>query len=382
MKRIITISSTLLLIPCLLFAQGEVRPVSPEVHPDNTVTFRFIASNAQSVELSAQFLTKNMPMKKNANGVWEVTTKAIKPDIYPYNFIVNGSISVADPNNMNIFANERFKNSLVDVKGQTPLIHSMQAVPHGKIQYRFYESKTLGHTRPLVIYTPPGYDPSSSVTYPVLYLIHGATDTHETWYKVGRINLILDNLIAQGKAKKMIIVMPYANPNKTWGQGSNAEAQQPMTQLAGRQPNFARIMGIDLFVKEMLNDVIPYTETNFRVKIGRDDRAIAGFSRGGGQTLAAGMGHPEVFGWVCGYAPALFGVDEAFKNTYAPIDQLKTLKILNISCGKDDGLYKVSQELIKRLKKEGIKHETFYTTGGHTWMNCKLFVAHTVQQLF
>jgi enterochelin esterase family protein len=378
MKTIKNILISLLISGCCAGQTYRASIISPEVHPDNTVTFRFAAPDVQSVELSAQFSDKNMPMKKNTEGVWEVRTKAIQPDIYPYSFIVNGSIPIADPNNSEIFANERFKSSLVDVVGQTPLIHSMQDVPHGRIHYHFYASKTLGHTRPLVIYTPPGYEPGSPERYPVLYLIHGATDTHETWCKVGRVNLILDNLIAQGKAKKMIIVMPYANPNKAWGQGSNAEAQQ----AAGGQPDLARRMSTDLFVKEMLNDIIPYTEVSFHVKTGRDERAIAGFSRGGGQTLAAGLGHPDVFGWVYAYAPAVSGVDQAFENTYAPAGQLKTLRMLSISCGKDDGLYAVSEELVKRLKKEGVEHETFYTIGGHTWMNCKLFVAHTVQQVF
>jgi len=344
--------------------------VSPEVHPDQTVTFRYSAPNATRVELAGDFLSQNLPMTKNDKDVWEITTQAIEPDVYGYNFVVNGSISVADPANVEMVANEGFKRSLVELPGKTPQVYAMQNVPHGQVTYCFYSSKTLGHTRPLVVYTPAGYDPNGSVTYPVLYLLHGASDTHETWYKVGRLNLIMDNLIAQGKAAKMIVVMPYANPNKRWGQPSIAEAAAP------------RSMGSNLFTKELLDDIIPYVEANYKVKANRDNRAIAGFSRGGGQTLAAGLGHPEVFGSVCGYSPAVGGLDESFKNIYAPIDQLKGLKYLSLSVGKSDFLYQSTVALSERLTKEGVKHETLYTEGGHNWINCKRFITNSVQVLF
>ena len=184
------------------FSQRTNAPliVSPEVHPDKTVTFRYMAKDAKEVKLSTQLSSELQPMTKDENSVWSVTLGPAKPDIYPYCFIVDG-VSVADPNNVLIFANEKFKNSLVDIPGDTPLIHAIQDVPHGTISYRSYFSKTLGVARPLVVYTPPGYEKNTKEKYPVLYLIHGATDTEETWFKVGRVNYILDNLIAQGKAK-------------------------------------------------------------------------------------------------------------------------------------------------------------------------------------
>ncbi|MDR0962487.1 MAG: esterase [Mediterranea sp.] len=356
---------------------GEARPafrfppriISPEVHADQTVTFRFMAADATTVELSGQFLKKNIPLTKGEDGVWSVTTGKVKPDIYPYNFVVDG-ISVADPNNVDIFPNERFKGSLLDVKGKTPSVQDLQAVPHGKITYSFYHSKNLGLERPMLVYTPPGYTEDTGKSYPVLYLIHGMTDTHETWYVVGRMNYILDNLIAQGKAEPMIVVMPYANPYPA------LMKKNPQTQMD--------LMSTKLFTDELTKEIIPYIEGKYRVKASRENRAIAGFSLGGRQTLGAGLGHPELFAYVCPMAPAVFGqgLDESFQNDYAPIDQLKTLKLLWIGCGKDDSLYAGAQALEKKLKKEGVKYEKLYSSGGHTWMNCRLYLATIAPKLF
>ncbi len=212
-KFLVTLSAfiALLSLPLVVISQQRTTPfVSPEIHPDKSVTFRFRAPDAKDVKLNSQITSEPLQMTKDEKGIWSVTIGPVKPDIYPYCFVVD-SVQVADPNNTLIFANERFKYSLVDIPGDQPLIHSLQNVPHGKISYRYYNSSTLGRTRTLVIYTPPGFDMNGKTKYPVLYLIHGGSDTEETWTKVGRANLIADNLIAQGKAKPMIIVMPYAN---------------------------------------------------------------------------------------------------------------------------------------------------------------------------
>ncbi|MDR2915053.1 MAG: esterase [Tannerella sp.] len=347
---------------------GRNMIVSPEVHPDNTVTFRFNAPNATYVELDAQFLKENLPMTKDENGIWSITTSPVKPDLYPYHFIAD-SISVNDPNNVLIFPNERFKGSLVDVQGSTPLIYSVRDVPHGKIAYRFYKSKTLNDTRPLVVYTPPGYDPQGSRKYPVLYLIHGATDTHETWYKAGRANFILDNLIAEGKAEPMIVVMPYANPRMTFAGKVNAATENPFD-----------------YTDELVDDVIPFVEKNYRVEANASNRAVAGFSRGGYQTLHAGLGRPDVFEYVCAFAPAVNAqrAEESFKDgTYASAGDLKSkLKLLWLGCGTEDFLYEWSLALTKKLDEQGIPYEKMYTPGGHTWMNCRLYLNEIAQKIF
>jgi enterochelin esterase-like enzyme len=347
-------------ILAFLTSIGQQRPpmvISPEVHPDNSVTFRFYAANAQKVTLESQILTSNKLMIKDPSGVWSITLPPVNPDIYPYCFRVD-SIQVADPNNTLIFANERFKYSLVDIRGNQPLIHSLQNVPHGKISYRYYNSATLGRSRTLVIYTPPGFDVNGTTKYPVLYLIHGGSDTEETWTKVGRANLIADNLIAQGKAKPMIIVMPYANVMPGPREG---------------------------FTKDMMNDIIPFVEKNYPVLTESKNRAVAGFSVGGGQTLNIGLMNPDKFAYVCSYAP--YTATDEFRNNFTnwnPDAALmnKQLRLFSISIATDDFLYESVKQNIAMFKEKNLNLQTLLVPGGHTWMNCKLYLANTLQQLF
>ncbi len=343
---------------------------SPEVHPDKRVTFRYMDPDAENVMLSAEFLKEPVSLERDTSGLWTLTTGPVIPDIYPYFFIVNG-ISLADPSNPSLFPNERFQRSLVDIPGDAPLIHSLQDVPHGTIHYRYYKSGSLDLIRPLVIYTPPGYSNNPDRTYPVLYLIHGMTDTEETWVKVGRVHLILDNLIARERAEPMIIVMPYANPYPA------LRKKDPGTEV--------NLLGTDLFSREMIDEIIPFIEDNYRVSKGAGYRAIAGFSLGGRQSLAAGLGHPETFSWVCAFAPAIFDreLEENFSSIYASPQTLnEKLSLLWISCGKDDRLYRSASEFIGMLEKKKIRHESFITGGGHTWMNCRLFITESVPLLF
>ena len=331
--------------------------VSPEIHPDKTVTFRFRAPNAKEVLLNSQITAEPRLMTKNENGLWSLTIGPVKPDIYPYCFVVD-NIQVGDPANVLIFANERFKFSLVDIPGETPLIHSLQDVPHGTISYRYYNSETLGRTRRLLIYTPPGFDPNGKTKYPVLYLIHGGSDTEETWTKVGHANLIADNLIAQGKARAMIIVMPYANV-----------MPGPM----------------DGFTKDVLNDIIPFVETNYPVLTDSRNRAVAGFSVGGGQTLNIGLMNPDKFAWVCSYAP--YTATSEYRNNFAnwsPDPSLfnKQVRLFSIYIATDDFLYENAKELISTFKAKNLNVESLIVPGGHTWMNCKLYLTNTLQLLF
>ena len=246
-----------------LFPAGVV---SPDYHADGSVTFRCQAPNAKAVELDCQMFPQALPMSKDDKGVWTITVTPGKPDIYPYAFVVDGT-KIADPNNMFIFPNEGFKYSLADVRGPEPSLQDIQDVPHGKVTYRFYHSNTCGIDRPLTVYTPAGYNPNGSERLPVLYLIHGMTDTYETWFKVGHVNNIMDNLIAKGLAKRMIIVMPYANPY----------IEMMRQGLADRYDS----MDTDRVAAEIINDVKPFIEANYKVKTSARDRAVAGFSLGG-----------------------------------------------------------------------------------------------------
>jgi enterochelin esterase-like enzyme len=357
MKQIFYLSLILILACAHTQAQRAPVIISPEVHPDRSITFRYYARNAKQVTLNAQFLTSPETMTKDTSGVWSITVEPVKPDIYPYFFSVD-SIQVADPNNTLIFANERFKNSLVDVHGEHPLVHDLQNVPHGKISYRYYKSNTLGTIRTLVIYTPPGFDINSSIKYPVLYLIHGGSDTEETWTKVGRANFIADNLIAQGKTKPMIIVMPYAN---------------------------VRPSPMENFTKDMVNDIVPFIEANYPVFTDSKHRAIAGFSVGGGQTLNIGLTNTDKFAYICSYAP--YTATEEFKKNFtnwSPDASLinSRLKLFTISVGTDDFLYESVKQNIAMFKEKNVNLQSIFVPGGHTWMNCKLYLANTLQQIF
>src|SRR6188768_1724688 len=273
-----------------IYAQLQGGPVvnSPLVRPDNTVVFSFLSRTAKEVKLSTQIEKSPVLMTKDSSGVWTVTLGPVKPDIYPYHFMVDG-VSVADPRNSSTFPNEGFQSSLVEITGPTPLVHTLQNVPHGTVSYRYYNSPELG-IRPVIIYTPPGYEKEMKTKYPVLYLLHGTTDTEETWTKVGRANVILDNLIAQGKAKPMIIVMPYGR------------AYPAISRSSGSLRNWENLQE---FKKDFLNNLVPYVEQNYRVKNNNDSRAIAGFSGGGGETLYLGLNNPEMFSWICGFAPGM-----------------------------------------------------------------------------
>lgn len=331
--------------------------VSPQVHPGDSITFRVLAKEAQQVFLDAQFLKEKIPMVRDQNGIWSVTVGPVKPDIYPYSFWIDNT-QIADPANTLIFANERFKHSLVDVQGDKPLIHSLQNVPHGTVGYRYYNSGTLGRTRTLLVYTPPGFDPSGKVKYPVLYLIHGGSDTEETWTRVGRANLIADNLIAQGKAVPMIIVMPYGNVRPS-----------PMPD----------------FTKDVVNDIIPFIESNYPVLPDNRYRAVAGFSVGGGQTLNIGLTNTDKFAYICSYAP--YTETEEFKKNFSnwsPDASMinSRLKLFTLSVGTEDFLFESVKKNAEMFKEKGLSFQLDIVDGGHTWMNCKQYLAKTLQQIF
>ena len=355
---------------------------SPLVSMAGAVTFNLQAPNAKEVLLSSQFLKEPMPMKKGRNGLWTLTVTPEKRDIYPYNFIVDG-VSISDPLNKDLFPNENFKASLVEIPAgfafgfgrpggpqrppQQGVPYGVRDVPHGKMQYCQYRSSVLNAWRPLVVYTPAGYE-TSGKNYPVFYLISGTTDTEETWFKVGKLNTILDNLIADGKAEPMIVVMPYGNMGST---------PQPASMAATKM--------YEVFAREMTECIMPYVEQSFRTVNDRDHRAIAGFSRGGGQSLFTALSHPEKFAWLASYSAYLtpemmdtcfpqFGENPALIN-----DQFK---LVWYGVGSEDFLYKQVVENREYLDKKGIKHEDMNTDGGHTWMNARAYLNETLQKFF
>jgi enterochelin esterase family protein len=285
-----------------------------------------------------------------------------------------------DPGNVAFFPNERFKGSLLDVPGETPLIHSMRNVPHGTITYEYYPASD-GTTGSLVVYTPPSYEKDPSEKYPVFYLISGTTDTEEAWFKVGRANLILDNLIAEGKARPMIIVMPNGNVEaRIADQKGGLKPADPVGRESAEAVTRAKT-----FRDDLVNNVIPYIEKNYRVISNGDNRAIGGFSRGGGQTLRTAFGNIEKFSWICCYS-AYLTPDEMEKEYKFVVENPertnKQLKLLWVSVGNEDFLYKSTVEFMDFLKAKKVNYKSLVTTGGHTWMNTKIFLTETAQLLF
>lgn len=349
------------------WAQRPAPIVSPVVHDDGTVTFSIHAPDAEEVLLSSQFTEGLTPFERGADGVWALTVGPVEPDIYPYHFVVDG-VSVADPNNMELFPNEGFKASLVAIPGEPTSLYSPQSVPHGKVAYAFYESDRLGVTRPLVVYTPPGYEESGE-RYPVFYLVSGTTDTEETWFRVGRVNFLLDNLIASGEAEPMIVVMPYGNMLAGTARPSSPEAI-PLYRL---------------FSDVLMDEVIPYVDASYRTVPDRDHRAIAGFSRGGGQSLFTGFAHFDDFAWIGSYSAYL--TPEAFDEHFGalaadPEATNERLGLLWLGVGDEDFLYEPAVEFMEYVDETGIAHETVVTGGGHTWMNARHYLAETLRRFF
>ncbi|WP_276483082.1 esterase [Paraflavitalea pollutisoli] len=353
--------------------------ISPQVNADKSVTFCYLAPKAREVKLSGQFIKAPVSMLKDTAGIWQVTTAPIPPDIYPYSFIVDG-VNVMDPANVAFFPNERFKASLVDIPGDTPLVHSLQNVPHGAVSYTYYPSLS-GTTGSLVVYTPPGYDNDTNIKYPVFYLISGTTDTEETWYKVGKTNFILDNLIAAGKAKPMIVVMPYGNLEARVAEQKGGIKPGDPSSREGADA----LMRAKNFDNDLLKYVIPYVDANYRTIPSRNSRAVGGFSRGGGQTLRAAFGHMDSFAWVCCYSAYLSTqeMERSYPFIYEKADNTnKQFKLLWVSVGTDDFLYKPTVEFLDFLKAKQVNYKSLITDGGHTWMNTRKYLAATVQLLF
>ncbi|MDL2213204.1 esterase [Bacteroides sp. OttesenSCG-928-N06] len=359
----------LALLSCALM-QAQSNPwnnpvTSPVVSPDGNVTFSIQAPHAKTVELEGQFMEGKKPMTKDDNGIWSITVKIETPDIYPYSFFVN-DVQVSDPSNILIFPNERYKASLLEMPGNA--LYAVNDVPHGRMTYCTYKSDVLNMHRPLIVYTPAEYE-TSGKDYPVLYLVSGTTDTEETWFKVGRLNTILDNLIAEGKAEPMIVVMPYG-----YMMGGT-----PMPT----SPSAAGMYGV--FANEMTQCIIPFVESNYRVKAEADSRAIAGFSRGGGQSLFTALSHLDKFAWLASYSAHLTPqVLDTHFGQYMENPALlnKGLKLLWFGVGTDDFLYQDVVRNLEHFNRKKITYKSLITEGGHTWMNARTYLAETLQLFF
>jgi enterochelin esterase-like enzyme len=352
------------------FAQDHPPMVSPDVQPDNRVAFRFRAPNAKEVSLNLEG-AKDTPMVKDADGVWSVTVGPLDPDYYGYGFIADG-VGLVDPSNWMMKPNLLSQESEVHVPGPPSLPWETADVPHGIVHHHFYRSDVVGDQRDYYVYTPPGYDPRGKETYPVLYLLHGFSDDASGWTAVGRANIILDNLIAQGKAKPMLVVMPlgYGAP-EILSQGFGGFDRQQL-----RNKNFSK------FAEALLTEVVPQVEQTYRVSKDRESRAITGLSMGGAESLLTGLNHLDQFAWVGAFSSG--GMPEDFDKAFPGLDakSASKLRLLWIACGTDDGLIKINRELRGWLKAKGIKETEIETPGAHTWMVWRRNLAEFAGLLF
>jgi len=361
-------------------AQGP-RVVSPEISPERKMTFRILAPKAETVRLNGGDLQKlgdTTKMTKDTNGIWETTVGPIDPGAYRYNFNVDG-VSVIDPRNAATSESNNNSWSLVHVPGSE--LFDTREVPHGTVASVPYYSSVLKRFRRMHVYTPPGYERGRG-KFPVFYLLHGAGDSDDSWSSVGRSGFILDNLIASKRAKPMIVVMPAGHTSPFTFLGRGAGGGRPRT---------------DEFVQEFSTDILPQIEKSYRVYTSQSERAIAGLSMGGSQTLNIAVPHLDQFGYIGVFSSGLFG-DFGRRGTNGPppgptfeeknrevLDNPKLkkgVKLVWFSTGKDDFVIESTRSTVAMLKKHGFNPVYAESTGGHTWINWRNYLAEFAPQLF
>jgi enterochelin esterase-like enzyme len=375
-----TLVATLLAVVSLSAQPPAQTPAvtSPEVTPERHIMFRIFAPHAQKISVfSTDLFGLNLrhDMAKRDDGVWELDAGSIDPGAYRYNFDVDG-VSVMDPRSASVSESNGNAWSMVYVPGADFM--ETKEVLHGAVSIVTYYSKSLGKFRRMHVYTPPGYE-TSSQKYPIFYLLHGAGDCDDSWTSVGRAGFIIDNLIAAGKAKPMVIVMPAGHTST-----------QP---LRGLDFN-------DEFVKDFVEDIMPYAETHYRVLKDRQHRAIAGLSMGGAQTLNIAIPHADEFAYVGVYSSGIFGIvpiggpaagvappaGPSWEQQHlAELDNApakKGLKLFWFSTGKDDFVLNTTKATVELFQKHGYQPVFHESAGAHTWTNWREYLNQFAPQLF
>ena len=346
---------------------------SPEIAADLTVTFNVHSPTAQTITMNGSWMgyTETVELKKGAEDVWSVTVGPLEPNMYHYNFFIDG-VSAIDPRNAHALRDGVRYASMLIVPGEASDIFEINDVPHGTLSKIWYDSPSLDLNRRMYVYTPPGYE-SSSEKYPVFYLLHGGGGDEDAWTSLGRANWILDNLIAAGKAKPMIIVIPNGNAFQTSSLMTSPDAPELTRE------NYRQYSG--LFEKSLVKDIIPFIEKNYRVKAGKENRAIAGLSMGGGHTVTATTEYPDVFGYIGVFSAGLF---DANADMDAKFTALKNSGINKywVGVGKDDFVMESTKRLLDVLDKTGIKYEYHESAGGHTWANWRDYLSIFAPMLF
>jgi enterochelin esterase-like enzyme len=372
--------------PMSLLGQQPPPVQSPELHSDRRVTFRVFAPRAQSVRLNGSDIPGNgagTEMTRSENGIWQVTLGPLAPGAYRYTFLLDG-VSAVDPRNPSVSESNSNVWSLVTVPGSEWM--DIRNVPHGTLSRVTYYSTVLSRFRRMHVYTPPGYEKGTG-RFPVFYLLHGAGDSDDSWSSVGRAGVILDNLIAAGKAKPMIVVMPAGHT-------------RPFS--FGAPPRSGSQSFIDEFQQEFMRDIIPAIEKNYRIIANRNGRAIAGLSMGGAQTLNIFLSNPEKFAYVGVFSSGLFNAFPRQRpgetsppdpNARSPWEEQNLallqnpvgkqgMKLFWFGTGKEDFLLQISRSTVNLLKKYGFNVVYEETDGAHTWLVWRDYLIQFTPQLF
>jgi enterochelin esterase-like enzyme len=392
LKKILAFSCIIIFSALSFLAKSQT-----SVLPDNKITFSLYAPKATSVAVTGTMF-KYVPgvgmeikdLVKNDTGLWSVTVGPIDPEIYFYSYIIDG-VTVIDPKNNHAGRDGKNNLSVLIVPGKESELYAVNDVPHGTLMKMWYKSPSLGMSRRMYVYTPAGYYENPTQKYPVLYLLHGGGGDEDAWTTMGRAVQILDNLIAQGKAKPMIVVMPNGNFNQA-GVSFDAPPQKATNQAppAPRPPQSAgagtpprNFPGAGLFEKSLVNDIIPFVESNFRVIANKDSRAIAGLSMGGMHTWSTTINNPDKFSYIGMWSSGAWGANDDVDKQLKALKDSK-LKLYWVGVAVDDPLaYKSTGTLMEMLKKANIDY--FYrefSTGGHYWGVWRVCLSEMAQKLF
>lgn len=392
MKRF-TALTVALLIGVTMFAQqalwGTAPVVSPEIHDNNTVTFRFKAPKAVRVQLTGDFLPvqKNakfeapgiVDLKEGQEGVWEYTTpEPLKPELYSYSFIVDG-LRMNDPANVYLIRDVSTLTNVFIIGGDRADFYKVNPVPHGTVFRIWYDSPALGLERRMTVYTPAGYE-TSGKRYPVLYLLHGMGGDEEAWISLGRTAQILDNLIAQGKAKPMIVIMPNGNASQEAAPGESSRGMVPPTMQLPKT--------MEGSYEQAFPEIVKFIDKNYRTIKSKSGRAIAGLSMGGFHSLHISKQYPDMFNYIGLFSAAIMPNKEVSSPIYENMEgKLKVQFDKNpalywIAIGKTDFLYKANEEYRKLLDEKGYKYTYYESDEGHIWKNWRIYLTEFVPMLF
>jgi enterochelin esterase family protein len=362
----------------------RARIISPEVTIDS-ITFRFRAEYATTVSLTGSWQNRGesaISMKRDNNLVWSVTIPTLQPDLYYYTFNVDGT-TVCDPANTSTDRDGTSYRSIFFIDGEHSR-HYKDAAVRGNVSAVWYDSPTIGAKRKMMVYTPAGYDDNKKAKYPVLYLLHGGGGDEEAWLSLGRAAQILDNLIAEGKAVPMLIVMPNGNSNQIQSHINDIPGQESSTLMQNDIQS-------DLYVTSLIKDIIPYIDSHYRTIAKKEGRAISGLSMGGGHTLRTNYLFPGYFNYICpqstGAHPhnqktTAYAFDEDTLSKYLEGIKKAGYKLFWLGCGDVDPWFAEAQELDRLLTQHGMPHTFYITGGGHEWKNWRHYLDTFAPLLF